>query len=60
MKICAVEAEMFHVDRGTDGRADRHEEANSSFSQFYERSLKGKAVTSCVFDSLNPRPSTRI
>jgi hypothetical protein len=30
-------AELFNVDRRTDGRTDRHDEANSCFSQFYER-----------------------
>jgi hypothetical protein len=33
MKIRPVEALMFHAD----GQAGRHEEANSSFSQFSER-----------------------
>jgi hypothetical protein len=40
MKICQVEAELFHAD----GRAeterhgtDRHDEANGCFSQFCER-----------------------
>ena len=32
MKILPVEAEMFHADR----RTDRHDEANSRFSQFSE------------------------
>jgi len=36
MKICQVGAELFHVDRQTD----RHEEANSRFSQFCEVRLK--------------------
>ena len=30
MKILPVEAELFH----TDGHTDRHDEANSHFSQF--------------------------
>jgi len=29
MKIRLVEAELFHVDGETDGRTDRHDEANS-------------------------------
>jgi len=37
MKIRPVEAELFHVDRRTDGRTDRHDEANSRFTKFCER-----------------------
>jgi len=37
MKIRPVSAELFHWDRQTDGRTDRHDEANSRFSQFCER-----------------------
>jgi NADH:ubiquinone oxidoreductase subunit H len=33
MKICPVEAELLHEERQTD----RHDEANSRFSQFCER-----------------------
>jgi hypothetical protein len=33
MKINPVTAELFHAD----GQTDRHDEANSRFSQFYER-----------------------
>ena len=32
MKICPVGAELFHADRQTD----KHDEANSRFSQFFE------------------------
>jgi len=32
MKICPVEAELFHAD----GRTDGHNEAKSRFSQFLE------------------------
>jgi hypothetical protein len=32
MKIRPVGAQLFH----TDGRKDRHDEANNHFSQFYE------------------------
>jgi hypothetical protein len=35
MKIRPVGAELFHVER-TEGRTDRHEKANRSFSQFCE------------------------
>jgi hypothetical protein len=34
MKIRPVGAELFHADRRTDGRADRHDEANSRFRNF--------------------------
>ena len=37
MKIRPVEAELFHVDRRTGGQTDRHDEANSGFSQFCKR-----------------------
>jgi len=37
MKIRPVEAELFHADRQTDRRANRHDEGNSCFSQFCER-----------------------
>jgi len=36
MKICPVEAELFHADGRTDGRTDGHNEANSRFLQFFE------------------------
>jgi hypothetical protein len=36
MKIRSVEAELFYAD----GRTDRHNEANSRFSQFYEPAYK--------------------
>jgi hypothetical protein len=32
MKICQLTAELFH----TDGRTERHDKANSSFSQFFK------------------------
>jgi len=32
MNICPVGAELFHVD----GKTDRHDDANSCFSQFCE------------------------
>ena len=41
MKIHPVEAELLHADgrtdRWTDRETDRHVEANSSFSQYWER-----------------------
>ena len=37
MKIRPVVAEVFNAYRWTDGRTDRHDETNSSFSQFCER-----------------------
>ena len=40
MKIRPVEAELFHADRLADGQTDRHDEANSRFSQFRETRLK--------------------
>ena len=36
MKILPLGAGLFHADRGTD----RHDEANSRFSQFCERACK--------------------
>ena len=40
MKIRPVGAELFCADRRTDRRADRHDEANSRFSQSCEKRLK--------------------
>jgi len=34
MEIRPVGAELFQADGGTDGELDRHDEANSHFSQF--------------------------
>jgi hypothetical protein len=39
IKILLVEAELFHVDKQTDRRKDRHDKA-SRFSQFCERAQK--------------------
>jgi hypothetical protein len=33
MNICPVEGELFHARRQTDGRTDRHDEANSRLSK---------------------------
>jgi hypothetical protein len=40
MKIRPVGTELFHSDR--HGRTDRHDEAHSRFSQFYERAYNTK------------------
>jgi hypothetical protein len=38
MKICPVEAELFmRMDGRKDRQTDRHHEANSRFSQYWER-----------------------
>jgi hypothetical protein len=37
MKIRHVVEELFNVEKQMDGRTDKHEEANSRFSQFFER-----------------------
>ena len=44
MKIRPMGAELFHVDRQTDRRANRHDEGNSCFTQFYERAWKKKSM----------------
>ena len=36
IKTVPVETELFHADRQTDRRMDRHDEAYSRFSQFCE------------------------
>jgi len=36
--------ELFHADKWTDGRTDRHGEANSRFSQFCGRAQKHKQI----------------
>jgi len=35
MIIRLLGAEFFHADRRTDGQADRHDETNIRFLQFY-------------------------
>jgi hypothetical protein len=40
MKLPPVAAELFNADERTDGQKDRHDEANSCFSQFLERAYK--------------------
>jgi hypothetical protein len=37
MKIREVGAELFHSDGQTGGQTDRHDEANSRLSEFWER-----------------------
>ena len=37
IKIHPVGDELFHEDTQTEGQTDRHDEANSRFSQFCER-----------------------
>ena len=37
-------AELFHADRRTNERTDRHDEANSRFLQFYEYAQKWKFI----------------
>jgi len=37
MKILPAGAELCHADRRTDRQIERHDEANSSLSQFRER-----------------------
>jgi len=39
MKITPAEAKFFHVDGRSDGRKDRHDEANSRFSRFCSRAF---------------------
>ena len=38
MSIRPVGSQLFHVDGQTGGRTDGHDEGNSRFSQFCERS----------------------
>jgi len=40
MKLRPVAAELLNADGRTDGQKDRHDEANSCFSQFCERAYK--------------------
>jgi len=37
MKIRPVTPELFHTDGRTDGQTERHDEAKSRISQFFER-----------------------
>jgi hypothetical protein len=58
MKIHPVLAELFHADRRTDGRTDRHEEPNSRFSQLRESAYKLKFASRCK--KLKPRIGIKI
>jgi hypothetical protein len=40
MKIRPVGAELFHADRQTDRRADRHDEDKSRFTEFCRRAYE--------------------
>jgi len=40
MKIRPVRAELFHAERRTDRRTDRHDEVNSCFSQLLKRASR--------------------
>jgi len=40
MKIRPVGGELYHADRRTNGQEGRHDEADSGFSQFWERAKK--------------------
>jgi len=46
LKIRPVEAEWIHVGGRTDGRTDRHDEANTSFSQFLRQRLNSDLLPS--------------
>ena len=56
MKIRPVGAELFHTERRTDGRAGRHNEGNSRFSQIresaYQASVPSAPATSLVMFAL--------
>jgi hypothetical protein len=45
MKIRPVEAELFHADRQTDRRIDRHDKVNSRLWQFCELAQKLNKVS---------------
>jgi len=45
MKILSVGAELFHEDGWTDGRKDRHDEANSRLLKLCERTQKAVRTT---------------
>jgi hypothetical protein len=51
MKIHPAGAELFLAEGWQEGRMDRHDEANSCFSQVYEHTLKG-----CCFITKNYIP----
>jgi len=45
MKIHSVRAQWFHTAGRPDGQTDRHNEANSRFSQFCEGAYKLRIVS---------------
>ena len=45
MEIRLFETELFHADVRRNGRIDRHNETNSSFSQCFERAYKSGVTT---------------
>jgi hypothetical protein len=45
VKIRPLGDELFHVDRQTDGRTYRHDDASSRFSQLCERAWKSNTLT---------------
>jgi hypothetical protein len=45
MKLRPVGCDLFHADGRAGGRTDRHDEANSSFSQFCESAKKNSAFS---------------
>jgi hypothetical protein len=49
MNIRPLGAEFFHADEGMDGRTDRHDEANSHFSQILRTRLKRNSLTSELY-----------
>jgi len=46
MKILAVGTELFHVDGRIDRQADRKDETNARFSQFFKRTFYMHICTS--------------
>jgi len=44
LKPRTLGAELFHADGQTDGKTDRHDEANSRFLQFSESAYKKKTI----------------
>jgi hypothetical protein len=53
LQIPSVGAEFFHADRKADGQTNRHDEANTRFSQFCKRAKK-ETWTSLALSVLRP------
>ena len=55
-KIRPVGAELFHAESHSDTRMDRHDEANSRFSQFCERASKCSVISFhfTIFSKVTP------